>query len=142
MVTLIKAAPVLHKGAERKQLHIPRFGLLFLAALVFLTSAFVGCGGGVSTKNEPPQSATGSATLTWEAPAKNVDGTDLTDLKGFKVYYGVTSNSYTYVNDVGNVSSCQVAGLVQGLTYYFSVTAYDTSWNESGYSNELSKLVY
>jgi len=145
MDTLITSAPD-HKGTDREQSHIPRLGVLFLAALALVTSALFGCGGGVSTSNVqsrivPPVTGTGTAILAWKAPAKNVDGTDLIDLKGFKVYYGVTSNIYTYYNDVGNVGSYQVAGLVQGLTYYFTVTAYDSSGNESDYSNELSKFV-
>ncbi len=32
-------------------------------------------------------------------------------------------------------------GLLPGTTYFFAVTAYDTSGNESDYSNEASKLV-
>jgi hypothetical protein len=30
----------------------------------------------------------GQATLSWDPPTTNVDGTPLTDLAGYKVYYG------------------------------------------------------
>ncbi|MEW6002341.1 MAG: SBBP repeat-containing protein, partial [Nitrospirota bacterium] len=89
-----------------------------------------------------------SATLTWDAPTTNVDGTPLTDLAGYKIYYGTLSHNYTVSMDVGG-ASCQEIGditectyTVDGLpsgTYYFAVTAYNISEYESEYSNEASK---
>jgi PKD repeat protein len=35
----------------------------------------------------------------------------------------------------------EVCDLTEGLTYYFAVTAYDTSGNESVYSDEVSKII-
>lgn len=60
----------------------------------------------------------------------------MTDLTGFKIYYGTSSGSYSNVTDVGNVTSYTVANLSTG-TYYFAVTAYDTAGVESAYSNEV-----
>ncbi len=77
-------------------------------------------------------------TLTWDAPTTNADGTPLTDLAGYKVYYGTSSRDYTKTIDVGNTTTYQITGL-SGGTYYFAVTAYDTSGNESDYSEEVSK---
>jgi hypothetical protein len=59
------------------------------------------------------------------------------DLAGYKVYYGTASEIYGLSIDVGNVTTCTVLGLTQGVTYYFAVTAYDSSDSESGYSNEV-----
>ena len=83
----------------------------------------------------------GQATLTWNPPTTNTDGTPLTDLAAYKVYYGTASGSYTTTVDVGNVTSYTVTGLNNNATYYFATTAYDTSGNESGYSNEVSKTI-
>ncbi|MBI5588815.1 MAG: PKD domain-containing protein [Deltaproteobacteria bacterium] len=83
----------------------------------------------------------GTATLSWTAPTTNADGTALTDLAGYKVYYGTSTGNYTQTINVGNVMTYQVASLTDGGTYYFSVTAYDTAGNESGYSTEVSKTV-
>jgi hypothetical protein len=83
----------------------------------------------------------GQATLSWDAPTTNADGTPLTDLAGYKVYYGTASGIYSQNKDVGNVTTYTVTNLTDGLTYYFAVTAYDTSMNESGYSNEVSKTI-
>ena len=77
-------------------------------------------------------------TLAWDAPTTNADGTPLNDLAGYKIYYGVSSGNYSVVIDAGNVSSYDISNLPAG-TYYFAITAYDTSYNESTYSNEVIK---
>ena len=59
---------------------------------------------------------------------------------GYKVYYGTGSRAYKTSLDVLNVTSYAVTGLTDG-TYYFAVTAYDTSGVETGYSNEISITV-
>ena len=79
------------------------------------------------------------ATLAWDAPTTNADGTPLTDLAGFKIYYGASSGNYSQNINVGNVTTYTVDNLTEGLTYYFATTAYDTAGNESKYSNEVSK---
>lgn len=83
----------------------------------------------------------GQAVLSWDSPTTNADGTPLTDLAGFKVYYGTVSRGYTSVSDVGKVTSATITNLQPLVTYYFSVTAYDGSGNESAYSNEVSKKI-
>ena len=85
-----------------------------------------------------------NATLTWTPSTTYLDGTPLTDLAGFKVYYGTASNTYTQAVDAGltatpSIPTYTVNNLMTGETYYFAVTAYDTSGNESSYSNEVSK---
>ncbi len=82
----------------------------------------------------------GSATLTWNPPTTNTDGTSLTDLAGYKVYYGTSSGGYTSVITVGNVTTYVIGNLAPG-TYYFAVTAYDSAGTESTYSNQASKTI-
>ncbi|NKE72133.1 fibronectin type III domain-containing protein [Candidatus Manganitrophus noduliformans] len=72
------------------------------------------------------------AFLSWDANTEN-------DLGGYKVYYGTSSGSYGAPVDVGNQTSFTVNGLSSSQTYYFAVSAYNTSGAESGYSNEVSK---
>lgn len=84
--------------------------------------------------------AAANADLTWGAPTTNDDDSPLTDLAGYKVYYGTSPRTYTVSKDVGNVTSYTVAGLSNGV-YYFAVTAYDTAKHESLYSNEVSKTI-
>ncbi len=83
----------------------------------------------------------GSATLSWNPPTTNTDGTPLTDLAGYKIYYGTSSGNYTQIINVGNVTTYPVSNLTAGATYYFVVTAYDTSGYESGYSNQVGKTI-
>ena len=74
------------------------------------------------------------ATLTWDPNTES-------DLGGYKVHYGTTNGSYTVHTDVHKVTTHTVTGLTAGQTYYFAATAYDTSGNESGYSNTVSYAV-
>jgi hypothetical protein len=83
------------------------------------------------------------------APRKLVwDANTETDLAGYKVYWGQINKvggewpafqdiilTLTNVIDVGNVTEFSISTLspVEGNGYCFSVTAYDTSANESGF---------
>ena len=71
------------------------------------------------------------------------------DLSGYKVYYGTTPRTgtdpkscglcgYSTVVPTGNVTTYTISNLISGQTYYFSITASDTSTNESGFSNEVN----
>ena len=59
---------------------------------------------------------------------------------GYRVYVGLSSANYNAPIVIGNQTSHTVTGLSTG-TYYFAVTAFDASGNESGFSNEVSALV-
>ena len=87
--------------------------------------------------------ATGTASLTWTAPTENTDGSPLTDLAGFRVYWGTVPGNYSNtvtLNGAGALSYV-VENLVPGTTYYFATTAFNSSGLESGYSNEGSKTI-
>jgi len=60
------------------------------------------------------------------------------DLAGYKVYFGTTSRAQTDSIDVGNATTYTVMGLLEGTTYFFTATAYNKNFLESGYSNEVS----
>ncbi|MBI5193534.1 MAG: fibronectin type III domain-containing protein [Nitrospirae bacterium] len=83
-----------------------------------------------------------SAKLSWDPPTTNADGTSLTDLAGFKIYYGTSSGIYTEMVEIANLQTIEYT--IENLTpatYYFAVTAYDTAGNKSDYSNEVSKVI-
>lgn len=64
------------------------------------------------------------------------------DLAGYKLYHGTASGQYGEPVDVGNVTGHVMEITPEyGATYYFALTAYDTSGNESGYSDEASCFV-
>jgi hypothetical protein len=83
----------------------------------------------------------GQAILSWNAPTTNEDGTPLTDLAGYKIYYGTATGNYTYIVDVGKVTTYTFTNLADGLTYYFVATSYNAARFESNYSNEVSKSI-
>ncbi len=62
------------------------------------------------------------------------------DLAGYKIYYGSASGTYSTVVPIGTQTTYTVSGLAPG-TYYFAVTAFNSSGLESGYSNEVSTTV-
>ena len=107
--------------------------LIFCLSLII--TIFAGCGGGADFNP-----ATGSVSLAWNVPTTYNDGTPATGVAGFKVYYGTESRLYTHTIDVKNVLSYEVNGLWPG-TYYFSITAYDSTGIESDYSTELAKTI-
>lgn len=81
-----------------------------------------------------------AATLSWTPPTKNVDGTALTNLAGYRIYYGASSNTLGQVVEIRNagVSAYIVENLTPG-TWYFAVTAFNAEGKESALSNIASK---
>ncbi|OPX19256.1 MAG: hypothetical protein BZ151_10205 [Desulfobacca sp. 4484_104] len=78
-----------------------------------------------------------SVTATWNANSE-------ADLASYNIYRSTTHGSgYVKINTAPIAKSStptfvdSISGTVQG-TYYYVVTAVDTSGNESGYSNEAS----
>ena len=85
---------------------------------------------------------TQSATLDWTPPATRTDGSALTNLAGFKVYYGTAAGVYPNVVTLANAGL--VTDVVTSLgtgTWYFVVTAYDGTGAESGYSNMVATTI-
>jgi hypothetical protein len=68
--------------------------------------------------------ANGTVTLGWSPPTLNTDGTPVTPLSGYTVYYGTSADSMTQSLAVagGSTSSCEITGLAAG-TWYFGVAA-------------------
>jgi hypothetical protein len=88
--------------------------------------------------------------LAWDAPT-NEDGSPVSNLAGYKVYYGTSARTgadpkncglcgYTTNVSVGNVTTCFINNLTLGQNYSFSVVALDFSNNESAFSNEVSGI--
>ena len=147
MASLITITGCSHRSRKTGRSHIRGTRILLRASLIAVIVALFGCGGAATTTDTTPtppastgNNTTGSAILAWSAPTTNVDGTPLTDLAGFKVYYGTTPGVYTSIV-VGAVTSYNVVGLTKGQIYYFTVTAYDSSGYESDYAAMVSKLI-
>ena len=75
----------------------------------------------------------GDATLSWSPNTES-------DVVSYRVHYGPASGTYDTVIDVGLLTTYTVTGLSPG-TYYFAVTAHNLAGAQSGFSNEVSKLI-
>lgn len=76
-------------------------------------------------------------TLNWQAPTENTDGTPLTDLAGYRIYYGVDPADLSNVIDVSNPGLTTY--VVEGLTpdiWYFASTALNSRGMESDLSGQ------
>lgn len=81
-----------------------------------------------------------TVTVSWTTPTQNTDNSELTDLAGFKVYYGESENDLSTVVSIDNASTKSVE--ISDLTpsnYYFAVTAVNSIGVESSLSNIVSK---
>jgi hypothetical protein len=83
--------------------------------------------------------ALGTTTLSWSAPIENVDGTQLTDLAGFKVYLGTSANTLLIIETINDptILMYEVKNLTPGA-WFFAMTAYNELGIESAKSNVAS----
>ncbi|OFZ21144.1 MAG: hypothetical protein A2X94_05305 [Bdellovibrionales bacterium GWB1_55_8] len=121
--------------------------LLNIALAVTLISFLQGCRStevsSLSSMDDVPVPAStqGTATIEWSAPTLNDDESALTDLTGYKIHYGTSPGGYSASLDVGNVNRYTIANLEPGITYYFTVSAINSTNDESPVSNEVNKRV-
>ena len=126
----------------------------FSALAIGLLLGITGCGtdsaysgGGASSPNADTGlsysgSASNTAVVSWTPPTQRADGSALTDLAGYRVYYGKSLNAMSSVIDIRNPG--QTSQFIENLdtgTWYFAVTAYTTDGLESGMSDLAAKRI-
>ncbi len=127
--------------------------LLFLMACVPVDDGAVDNTDSISV-SDPTQSSSSSSSsssntsygvvsISWTAPTENTDNTQLTDLAGFKIYYGTSANQLV---NVVTISSSQtytkvIDSLLIDQTYFFAVSAYNKLGVESDLSAVSSKFI-
>src|SRR5437879_10742354 len=93
----------------------------------------------------------GILDTSWTAPTTNADGSPLTDLASYRVYFGLSNppcpgSSYSQVASStpspapGQTVTARLTGLSTGSLYYVAVTAVDTNGNESACITPLSAV--
>jgi len=117
---MLKTTPLSQKKHKIRKCSFLSILILTLSMVIFTIALF-----GI-----PPVHAA-EISLAWDENSEP-------DITGYRIYYGQESRSYTNVVDVGNYTSCVIADLEDGETYFFAATAYNTSGFESDYSNEIS----
>lgn len=116
--------------------------------MAFLISACNGGGSaaGVSTDTGGDRSGDSGAaavTIDWVAPAARADGSSLllSDIAGYKVYYGKASGDYSNSLEIKDgTSQSTTVSVAPGLNY-FVVTCLDTAGRESIYSQEFKIII-
>jgi hypothetical protein len=129
---------------------------LSLAAATIIIAA---CNGGPATTStaapagSPPVTSSagpsassppgvGTATLSWVAPDQNTDGSALTNLAGYRIYYGTGADALTEVIELPTVGiTAYVIDNLTAGTYYFSIRAYTSAGIESALSNVVSDTI-
>ncbi|MCS6291045.1 MAG: fibronectin type III domain-containing protein [Nitrospira sp.] len=91
----------------------------------------------VATTPSSTAPKTTSATVSWNANTEP-------DLAGYRIYVGTRSGSYGFIGpfEVSNRTSFTITNLPVGATYFFAVSAFDKSGNESAKSAEVSKSLF
>ena len=136
--------------------------LFSLSALLIAGLFLTACGNGVGVSpasataaaaGVPPASTpaaptspagptTGSANLSWTVPTQNTNGTPVTDLAGYHIYYGTSAGAWT--STITILSATETSYIVSGLasgTYYFTIVAFNSEGIDSADSNVGSKTI-
>lgn len=93
--------------------------------------------------------------VQWQAPTENTDGTPLTDLAGFELFWGFFSGDFDQSRkiDIPDASETEFTTPATSINIqspgpeggevdvFFVMTAYDDDGNTSGFSNEISRAV-
>ena len=108
----------------------------FSLIIATLTSLLIGCGGSGGS------SGSGNARVSWMPPTENTDGSQLADLAGYRIHYGTSAGNYSDTIDIDTpgLSSYLIENLASS-TWYFSMTAVNSSGVESTFSTEVSKTI-
>jgi hypothetical protein len=86
--------------------------------------------------------ALGSVTLSWTPPTTNADGTTVTGLAGYRIYYGTSSEDLDAIVVIDNVGTVRwVIDNLSPATWYFAMTAFNDSGLESARTAIGSKTI-
>jgi len=100
---------------------VSRFSLLKMSSPLLMSISLMFAGGNLFAAQ---------MNLTWDAVNDS-------SLQGYKIYCGTASRNYATAVNAGNVTSYAVTGLGGSTTYYFAVTAYNST-AESTFSDEVT----
>jgi hypothetical protein len=101
-----------------------------------------GPGAAPTTPAQTASGGPGSATLSWEAPTTNTNGTALTDLAGYRIYYGSSTEHLDHTVHISTVGlqTYVIEGLEPG-NWYFAVMALASDGTESKLSDIVLKTI-
>jgi len=93
-----------------------------------------------STRSASPDGRT--ATVSWDAPTTNNNGTPLTDLAGYRIYYGSSPENLSHSVQISTVGlQTYVIDDLEPGTWYFAVRAVAANGTESTLSDVAAKTI-
>jgi hypothetical protein len=88
------------------------------------------------------QVSNGAVTLDWTPPTDNTDGSVLTNLTGYKIFYGTSPGSLTQTINVDNPGlTSYVVQNLSAATWYFSIRSVNSLGAESDATSPVSKQI-
>ncbi len=126
-------------------------GLSLLAMMGLLAGCVSGGGSGAAGNVAPasgggggsvPATSSGSFSVSWSAPQTRADGSpiSLSEIDGYRIYYGSAPGNYQESVDVTNGSATSVNVIdVPAGDYYVVITTYDSAGRESAQSGAILK---
>ena len=96
--------------------------ILLILSLFFLVLLILTCPSG--------RAMAADITLAWDHNSEP-------DLAGYKLYLGNSPRNYPQVIDLGLTTQFTIRDLIDGVVYFFTLTAYNQKGFESSFSNEV-----
>jgi hypothetical protein len=90
-------------------------------------------GSGTTTTNPP--AANGTATLRWSEPTSNTNGTPLTDLAGYRIYYGTDAKNLDGTIALNGAQDTSYKMSLATGTWYFAIKSVTENGAESAMSD-------
>jgi hypothetical protein len=101
-----------------------------------------GAGSSSGTASATSVPTSNSATLAWEAPTTDTNGAALTNLAGYRIYYGSSETGLTQLVSLNTVGTQTyvIDNLTPG-TWFFAIRAVTQTGVESAMSDVVSKII-
>jgi hypothetical protein len=142
---ILTGAPGILPGASVGVCALKTLKLTCLSVLVAV--ALVGCDEDPTQVSTVPTgtsvpTGSGTATLSWEAPTTYTNGAALTNLGGYRIYYGTSADNLSQTIQLSGVGmQTYVIDNLGGGTWFFAIKAITNSGLESGLSDVVSKTI-
>jgi len=123
--------------------HFKFSNLIPVILILFTLTACVPPSDNGNSTSENYSGTYGTATLSWLPPTQNTDGSQLTDLAGYKIFYGTSIDYLPNEITIDNpgISTYVVENLEGGHTFYFMITAYSSNGSLGEFSAIGSKWI-
>ena len=100
--------------------------------VIFVTLLLSGC------SDDKSSNGLSTMTINWVAPVarSNGDPLPLSEIGGYRIYYGTTTGNYPNQLDIQDATAEQAILTVPSGAYFYVMTTYDVDGRESVYSAE------